>query len=367
VLECTAEQNLIAVESLLQAGIFIYATAPNRQGGYSYVVKADQMPVQIHLSKITAIPVPTQAMIPVPTLEQSPLAAVLLNRTAGQLSPDPRVVQLLQSVSRQNLIDYLDSLTAINSRLSTSPTAIEATKLLEAHYTKTGLSVHKYTFRNGYSDNVIAELKGSEDPSKVVLFGAHYDCRAANIQDPVVRAPGADDNGSGTVAVMELARAFAASGLRFKYTIRFCSWSGEEQGILGSRDYARLMKANGVDIVAALNADMIGWRNPRTGLIMGLVTRLTTEWLTQTAHEVSKQYLPSLPVGFSSQACCSDQQSFLEQGYPAMSFFESTGGYVDYPQYHKSTDLPQYVDYDQLEQITKSAAALLATLATPLA
>jgi len=60
-----------------------------------------------------------------------------------------------------------------------------------------------------------------------------------------------------------------------------------------------------------------GWKNPRTGLVIGLVTRFTTEWLTEAAQNVSALYLPDLPVGFSSTACCSDQQSFLEQGYPA--------------------------------------------------
>jgi len=98
-----------------------------------------------------------------------------------------------------------------------------------------------------------------------------------------MRAPGADDNGSGSAAVLEIARAFANSGIRyvnttippfvnagdvidqssyvlpsFKHTIRFCFWSGEEQGLYGSRDYAAKAKATNENIIAALNADMIG-------------------------------------------------------------------------------------------------------------
>jgi len=365
VVECTAD---LALESLPgQVDMLVYATVPRKNvkqlGQQSHVLKAEQAP-RASQAKITVIPVPKQAMVPVGPLEQSSLAPVL--KGLNMEEPNAKIVDLLRSISRQNIVNYLADLTAINSRLSTSTTVIEATNLLEAHYSKSGLEVTKHAFRSGYAENVIAELKGREDPSKVVVIGAHYDCRAANIQDPVVRAPGADDNGSGSVALMELARAFATSNLHFKYTIRFCSWAGEEQGLYGSRAYAQLMKDNRVDIVAALNADMIGWKNPRTGLVIGLVTRFTTEWLTEAAQNVSALYLPDLPVGFSSTACCSDQQSFLEQGYPATSYFESTGGYVDYPEYHKSTDLPQYVDYEQIELITKSATALVATLAVPI-
>jgi len=73
-----------------------------------------------------------------------------------------------------------------------------------------------------------------------------------------MRAPGADDNGSGTANVLELARLFTKSSLKFKYTIRFCSWSGEEGGLLGSRAYAKEMKEKNVNIIAVLNSDMLG-------------------------------------------------------------------------------------------------------------
>lgn len=164
-----------------------------------------------------------------------------------------------------------------------------------------GLEVSTYPFREGYSENVIAELRGAEDPSKIIVVGGHYDSRSVNIsvlphlqaqlltrcvspalltQDPDMRAPGADDNGSGTANVLELARIFTESGLkyvtkqiakpcpcqaqsltgllRFKHTIRFCSWSGEEQGLVGSRAYAKEMREKNVDIIAVLNSDMLG-------------------------------------------------------------------------------------------------------------
>ena len=103
----------------------------------------------------------------------------------------------------------------------------------------------------GRTANVLATLKGTVNPELVYVVSSHY--------DSVAIGPGADDDTSGTAALLEAARALA--GHPMPATIVFASFTGEEGGLLGSREYVRQAVANGVKIVGALNNDMIGWAN----------------------------------------------------------------------------------------------------------
>jgi len=330
-------------------------------GSVSFVLTADE--IQYISDKATLIPVPTQA-VTLPNLEYNPIRVKFAS--GESLSADPVIERIVAAVD-PGLVEKTDvHLSSYFSRLAIGTGAVEAQQWITNYYQSLpGLKVNTQFFRAGYSENVIAELEGAEDPSQVVLIGAHYDSRATSITNPDQRAPGADDNGSGTAAILELARVFATGSVKFKYTIRFCSWSGEEQGLLGSREYAKLAKQDGEDIIAVLNADMIGYRRANTPVGIAFVTRYTTEWLTDAAEEATRLYVPELDVGYTT-GCCSDQQSFVEQGYPAMGFFETPGAAVIYPHYHQSTDLPQYMDFKQVGLITKAAAASLAAFAEPL-
>ena len=91
-----------------------------------------------------------------------------------------------------------------------------------------GLSVSTFSYNANYGPVIIAELPGAR-PDQLVLVGAHYDSRSTNSADPDQRAPGADDNGSGSSAVVELARIMTSSNVTYEFTVRFLLFSGEEQ------------------------------------------------------------------------------------------------------------------------------------------
>ena len=88
----------------------------------------------------------------------------------------------------------------------------------------------------------------------MVIVCAHYDSTSTQA---TTHAPGADDNASGTAAVMEMARVLA--GYQFDYTIKFIAFSAEEWGLYGSRHYAQAAKQRGEQIVGVVNLDMIGY------------------------------------------------------------------------------------------------------------
>ena len=185
-----------------------------------------------------------------------------------------------------------------------------------------GFEVQRPSFREDMTAQVIAELRGTETPERVVVVGAHYDSRGTQSASPTQRAPGADDNGSGSAALIELARIISESGTRFRHTLRLCLFTGEEPGLIGSRALASQYAAEGQEIIAMFNADMIGWKRPDESIVLAYMNRSVDMDLTEISMEITRTYVPELGVDFTS-GCCSDQQSFYENGFPAVGFFES--------------------------------------------
>lgn len=104
--------------------------------------------------------------------------------------------------------------------------------------------------------NVFAVQRGSADPNRVVIISGHIDSRVTDPMNAASDAPGANDDGSGTAAVIEAARVLSRH--KFPYTIVYAALSGEEQGLLGGKIMADYAKAQGWEVIANLNNDIIG-------------------------------------------------------------------------------------------------------------
>jgi hypothetical protein len=104
--------------------------------------------------------------------------------------------------------------------------------------------------------NIIAIQPGTLDPQRVVIISGHIDSRVTDVMDFTKDAPGANDDGSGTAAVIEAARVLSRH--KFPYTIAYAALSGEEQGLLGGKILADYAKAKGWTVIANLNNDIIG-------------------------------------------------------------------------------------------------------------
>jgi hypothetical protein len=104
--------------------------------------------------------------------------------------------------------------------------------------------------------DIVAIQRGSVDPNRVVIISGHIDSRVTDVMNATADAPGANDDGSGTAAVIEAARVL--SGHKFPYTIVYAVLDGEEQGLLGGKILAEHIKAQGWTVIAQLNNDIIG-------------------------------------------------------------------------------------------------------------
>ena len=104
--------------------------------------------------------------------------------------------------------------------------------------------------------DIVAIQRGSVDPNRVVIITGHIDSRVTDVMNATSDAPGANDDGSGTAAVIEAARVL--SGHKFPYTIVYGALMGEEQGLLGGKVIADYAKAQGWTVIAELNNDIIG-------------------------------------------------------------------------------------------------------------
>ena len=111
---------------------------------------------------------------------------------------------------------------------------------------------------------------GSENTTETVLISAHYDSRGSFGS---VRAPGGDDDGSGTTALLGIARTIARKGVKFRKNVQICAFAGEEQGLYGSRYYANDMYKAGANLTLMVQADMLGYHKAGEPAQLGLPDR----------------------------------------------------------------------------------------------
>ncbi|KAG0309129.1 hypothetical protein BGZ98_005068 [Dissophora globulifera] len=242
------------------------------------------------------------------------------------------------------------------TRSSTSDQSHEVAAWLKSQFESYGCNtVELMPYQARFGPNVICTFKGTEHPDEHVIIGAHHDSRGSFLNP---RAPGADDDGSGTSMLLQVARIIKANNLSFGRTLIISAFSGEEQGLFGSAALAKKLKGAGTKITMMIQGDMLAYRKPGEPVQIAFPARYHTVELSSLLRNVTELYVPNAVVG-TTGACCSDHQSFWENGFPATAFFERNGPIAD-PKYHNSKDLVYREGYD-FEQLSASAKAMLAS------
>ncbi|MCX8228483.1 MAG: M28 family peptidase [Planctomycetota bacterium] len=293
---------------------------------------------------------------------QSPMKpAVFQDRRASAVNPDPDIQALVAQVSKANLLADVNTLVNFGTRRHFQPGEVSAQNWILQELNALGAQTSLFNYDSG-ADVVIGDFPGTTNPDRVVIVGAHYD--SINYSTTSGNAPGADDDASGVASVLEIARILA--GHNFDYTLRFCAFSGEELGLLGSEAYASHLASQGADVVGMVQLDMVAYRANGDSRSVDFVLNDTTPSLNSFAMEVYQAYVPSLPVtsGYLSGGT-SDHRPFFQNGFPACFPFEDIGQYSPY--IHSSSDTvgTSANDFDLARLITQGALATLAELARP--
>jgi Zn-dependent M28 family amino/carboxypeptidase len=228
-----------------------------------------------------------------------------------------------------------------------------ATQYAFERFTASGLeaSYHGWTTTHWTGRNVIGEQPGGVDPERIFLLVAHLD------DYPLTTvAPGADDNASGSAAVLIAARLLSRFPCR--RTLRFVLFTGEEQGLLGSNAYAGLVA--GENIEGVLNLDMIGWESdgyPEVDLYArpGTADLRIAYSFVNVAEAYGLGLVPEVREEAMSR---SDHASFWGRGFSAILAIED---FEDFnTSYHNENDRLAQLDLDYLTDFVKAAVGVVA-------
>lgn len=205
--------------------------------------------------------------------------------------------------------------------------------------------------------NIIATLEGSINPDEVNIIGGHWDSYCNG--DPMLQAPGADDNATGTVAAMEIARAMKVANYQPENTIKFIAFDSEEYMLMdisdyGSMNYARKAYENNMDIKLMINNDMIGYDvgDEWEQLIFGYDN---ASWANSFSDSIANKYTSLSSTTILNNANFSDGHPFYYFGYPTIYFEE----YEFSPFYHTVNDLVGNINLDYYKEMIKHSAAML--------
>lgn len=204
--------------------------------------------------------------------------------------------------------------------------------------------------------NVIATLEPARASDSVSVMGAHYD-NILSTGDPFSIVPGANDNGSGIAAALEVSRVMKLTGFIPADTIRFIAFSAEELGLHGSKDYAVQAALSGMKIKFMLNNDMIAYEpdDNMENWFVNIIDYDNSHYLRSEAEALCTKFTNLQTFNDNTFNRQSDSYPFFVSGYRALFFFSNK---MD-PDYHSLDDLAAHCNFSYCREITAISCALL--------
>jgi len=311
------------------------------------------------------------------------------NITTPIADPDLEVFALLNQVEQDRLMAHIDTLENfytrhVNSVSSSNTRGIGAARAyIEAQFRdiQQASNGRLYTFPQEFTanynniptrqQNIVAVIQGTEAGAGTLVIGAHYDSIGApDFNDAGAFAPGANDNGSGVAAIIELARILSQK--QHRATIMLVAFSAEEVNRQGSKAFVEYLLSQNIDILGMINVDTIGNHHNFSGAVSGDELRVfsvgpndtsTSRHMARTAEFIS--FTHGLPMKLivedqiDREGRYGDHFSFSEVGYPAIRFInafeEKTNG--------DPTDTIEFVEPEYLRKAVQSLLVVTTSIA----
>jgi hypothetical protein len=280
----------------------------------------------------------------------------------------------------ENLRRHVEAVATTSTTFSTSPVRLEvAARHIEFTLFGFGYQVagQRFMVDGKQVRNIEVEVPGGNRSAEIIIVGAHY--------DSLVGAVGANDNGSGVAAVLELARLM--KNTQPARTLRFVAFVNEEAPLyrtdeMGSLVYARRSRKRQENVVAMLSLETIGYYSdrpgsqrypfplsffyPSTGNFIAFVSNLSSRGLLHEAIASFRRQAAFPSEGVAAPAIIpgvdwSDHWSFWQEGYPALMITDTAP--YRYPHYHTAEDTPDKVNYEALARVVKGLEGMLRDLA----
>jgi len=293
----------------------------------------------------------------------------------SEMKHNDTVVSLLDQLEKQNMRDHLETFTAFHTRYYKSDYGRQSSEWLLKNVKETvadsGALDHGTTvehFKHSWGQHsVVVKIPGQSE--NTVVIGAHQD--SINLFIPsLLAAPGADDDGSGTVTIWEALRVLLTDeGIvngEATNTIEFHWYSAEEGGLLGSQDIFKSYQREGRKVKAMLQQDMTGYIHKTIEAgepeSVGVITDYVDEGLTNYIKLVIDEYCDIPAIDTKCGYACSDHASASKAGYPSAFVIESDFKYSD-DKIHSTNDKIEYLSFDHMLQHAKMTLGLAYELA----
>ena len=287
-----------------------------------------------------------------------------INVSIGQINKDINenqflstedIIEMIQQINESLVFYYFNNLMSFGPRYTGSANCTAAGDYIYEEFENMGMDVefHEWNYGGFECRNIIATLPGIDPESNAIfIISAHYDTTPGSL--------GANDDGSGIAAVLSIAKIMSQHS--FNHTLRFITFSGEEVGTYGSFCYAYKAYTQNDNIVAVLNADIIGYANTTEG---GKIIRFyhpeRSDWVVKFAKIISEKYmnLINLSVEAYPNYRGADHQAFIDYGYDAVFIHQ----YDPYPWANTPEDTPDRINHTYQIKATKFLLAVLAEFA----
>lgn len=239
----------------------------------------------------------------------------------------PEITQAIAQADEKNLLTWVNWLSAFPNRYNKDPNPNNHVIQLKAQLEKMlgqarargrAGAVELIDHKSTQQKSLHLVLPGKTRPQESVVLGAHLD----SISFSGARAPGSDDNASGSSNLIEALRILLSQPQSAR-TIEFFWYAGEESGLLGSAEIAAAYKKQNRNVVGVLQLDMTLF--PGGGeLVIGSMTDYTSAWMRELMADLNRNYLNIKIVDDQCGYGCSDHASWYRQGYPTVIPFEAT-------------------------------------------